>query len=61
MYYLLTYLLEGSMDYTKQLQDKLNKAYDVISAFQDWFDKHHLFCSDDEQIKTAMDRLLGEV
>lgn len=46
------------MDKTK---DKLIKAYDVITAFQDWFDKHNLFFSDDEQIKAKMDKLMEAI
>lgn len=45
----------------KELNDKLKAAYDVIIAFQTWFEKNELHYMTDKKIETAMNRLLGEV
>jgi hypothetical protein len=45
----------------KELNDKLKAAYDVIIAFQNWFEKNELHYMTDKKIETAMDKLLGEV
>lgn len=46
------------MEYTKYLQDKLNLAYDLIFAYQKWFNKNHLLSIEDKTIKDATDKLL---
>lgn len=49
------------MDYTKQLQRKLNLAYEVILAYQQWFDNNHIFSIEDSKINNALNNLLGGV
>lgn len=43
----------------EKLEKKLDYAYKLIHAYQNWFSVHRLYESDDSQIKEAMERFLS--
>ena len=45
--------------YTKRLYDKLNLAYELILAYQQWFNDNHIISIRDEKIRLATENFTG--